>query len=100
MRIINPTEPKEVSVGDKKEEYNYIKPSHYDLYPGMKDTFGIHKAYLTPEEFIGWLKGTILKYKLRMGEKPGEDYAREMAKINVYRDEMRKVIEEDNAFPL
>ena len=57
-----------------EEEYDYIKPNHYQLFPGMEDTFEIHKAYLTREEYIGWLKGTILKYKIRMGEKPGESY--------------------------
>jgi len=75
-----------------EEEYDYIKPNHYQLFPGMKDTFEIHKAYLTKEEYIGWLKGTILKYKIRMGEKPGESFDRDMAKINVYREEMRKII--------
>lgn len=70
---------------ESKEPYDFVKPNHYQLFPGMKDTFEIHKAYLTREEFIGWIKGTILKYKMRIGEKPGEDYQREMDKINVYR---------------
>lgn len=60
----------------------------------MKDTFGIHKAYLTKEEYIGWIKGTILKYKLRMGEKPGEDATKEMAKINTYREELKNYLKE------
>lgn len=60
----------------------------------MKDTFGIHKAYLTKEEYIGWIKGTILKYKLRIGEKPGENIAREMAKINTYREELKNYLKE------
>lgn len=76
----------------KKEEYDYIKPKHYEVFPGMKDTFEIHRAYLTREEYIGWIKGTILKYKLRMGEKPGESYERDMKKINVYREELKNYL--------
>jgi hypothetical protein len=79
----------------EKKEYDYIKPNHYQVFPGMEDTFAIHKAYLTREEFIGWIKGTILKYKLRIGEKPGEDFEREMAKINVYRQELTNYLEKD-----
>ena len=74
------------------EEYDYIKPKHYELFPGMNDTFEIHRAYLTKEEYIGWIKGTILKYKLRMGEKPGESYERDMKKINVYREELKNYL--------
>ena len=76
----------------EKEEYDFIKPKHYEVFPGMEDTFEIHRSYLTSEEYIGWLKGSILKYKLRMGEKPGESYERDMNKINIYREEMRSFI--------
>lgn len=31
------------------------------------------QAVLTPEEFIGFLKGNILKYSLRIGHKPGSN---------------------------
>lgn len=44
---------------------------------------------LTPEEFIGFLKGNILKYSLRQGKKAGADddgakalhYAQKLAEI-------------------
>lgn len=35
---------------------------------------------LTPEEFRGWLKGSMFKYFCRAGKKPGEPYERDMAK--------------------
>lgn len=94
--VLNPKEKKdsfmEALEEMKKDDYDYIKPKHYEVFPGMKDTFEIHRAYLTKEEYIGWIKGTILKYKLRMGEKPGESFERDMDKINVYREELSKYL--------
>ena len=71
-------------------EYNHAKPAHYELWDGMKDTFAIHKGALTKEEFGGFLKGNILKYKLRIGDKPDTPVERDMAKITIYREEYRK----------
>ena len=31
------------------------------------------EAVLTPEEFIGFLKGSLIKYSMRDGRKPGSD---------------------------
>lgn len=49
-------------------------PVHYDLFPGQQ-VIDIIRASLTPEEFAGYLKGNVLKYRLRAGEKgePIED---------------------------
>lgn len=49
-------------------------PAHYDLFPGQQ-VIDIIRATLTPEEFAGYLKGNVLKYRLRAGEKgdPVED---------------------------
>lgn len=58
----------------------------------MEDTFEIFRAYLSKKEYIGWMKGTILKYKIRMGEKPGEHFKKDMDKINVYRKELSKYL--------
>ena len=33
------------------------------------------ETILTPEEFIGFLKGTLIKYAMRAGKKPGSDDA-------------------------
>lgn len=33
----------------------------------------VMEALLTPDEFIGFLKGNILKYSMRQGRKPGTD---------------------------
>lgn len=43
-------------------------PSHYKIFPDM-EAFDVIKATLTPEELRGYLKGNILKYRLRAGQK-------------------------------
>ncbi len=43
-------------------------PSHYQLLPDMQ-AIELIKIVLTPDEFVGYLKGNALKYRLRAGEK-------------------------------
>ena len=43
-------------------------PAHYQLFPGM-EAIDVIKAALTSDEFAGYLKGNILKYRLRAGDK-------------------------------
>ncbi len=55
-----------------------INPKHYKL--GNVDTIEMMRSVLTPEEFKGYLKGSIWKYVARAGRKEGEpaedDYAK------------------------
>lgn len=45
-------------------------PSHYTVFPDADgEAIDIIKRVLTREEFIGWLKGNVLKYRLRAGYK-------------------------------
>ena len=43
-------------------------PAHYQLFPDV-EAIDVIKAALTPAEFIGYLKGSALKYRLRAGDK-------------------------------
>lgn len=52
--------------GKQEDEINH--PQHYKLFPDM-EAFDVIKAALTPEELRGYLKGNVLKYRLRAGEK-------------------------------
>lgn len=52
--------------GIEQDEINH--PTHYKLFPDMI-AFDVIKAVLTPEELRGYLKGNILKYRLRAGQK-------------------------------
>ena len=67
----------------KSEQYNYIKPSHYEIWEGC-EVFDILKKTLTKEEYIGFCKGNILKYQLRLGRKPNEPIERDKKKIEEY----------------
>jgi hypothetical protein len=44
-----------------------INPAHYKV--GGIETIDYIKAKLTPEEFIGYLKGNVIKYTSRAGKK-------------------------------
>lgn len=57
-------------------------PSHYDLFPGQQ-AIDVIRAALTPEEFAGYLKGNVLKYRLRAGAKGAA--AEDLAKADKYR---------------
>ncbi|WP_405120726.1 DUF3310 domain-containing protein [Pseudomonas leptonychotis] len=43
-------------------------PKHYQLFPSV-EAIDVIKATLTPVEFLGYLKGNALKYRLRAGDK-------------------------------
>ena len=49
---------------------NPIKPSHYKL-SGGREAIDIIKEILTPEQFIGFLRGNIFKYDIRYKQKGG-----------------------------
>jgi hypothetical protein len=58
----------------KVEIKNYVhEPSHYQIFPDTQVIDVIKKA-LTKEEFIGFCKGNILKYRLRDKQDRNEDY--------------------------
>lgn len=61
-------------------------PSHYKTFPDM-EAIDIIEASLTPEEYIGYLKGSFLKYRLRAGDK-GPALV-DIDKSNWYREELR-----------
>ena len=49
----------------------------------------VMQAVLTPEEFVGYLKGNVLKYSLRAGKKAGADDDADKAKH--YAQKLREV---------
>lgn len=51
----------------------------------------VMQVFFTREEFLGYLKGNILKYRLRLGLKGSDaDAASDMDKIKVYEDWLEK----------
>ena len=59
-------------------------PAHYDLFPDLEVVDAI-RALLTPEEFRGYLKGNILKYRLRAGKKD-DKLVQDIGKAMKYED--------------
>ena len=57
-------------------------PRHYMLFPDMEAVDAIVEL-LTPEEFVGYCKGNILKYRLRAGKK-GDSVIEDIKKAGVY----------------
>jgi len=63
-------------------------PAHYKV--GGMETIDFIKAKLTPEEYRGYLKGTVLKYASRIGHK--DDPATDAGKLNWYSTELTQVL--------
>lgn len=49
------------------------------------------EAVLTREEWIGFLKGNLIKYTLRAGRKPGSD---DVAKARHYRQKLMEALQQ------
>ena len=50
-----------------------VSGNHYKEMPVQP--WAVMEAVLTPEEFIGFLKGNVIKYAMRAGRKEGSDDA-------------------------
>jgi len=62
------------------------KNKHYELWDNTQVS-DIMKRSLSKEEYIGFLKGNILKYQLRLGKK--DDVQKDIAKIKDYQKELK-----------
>lgn len=51
---------------EKEDKVN--NPKHYKIFPNM-EVLDVIKKTLTLEEFVGYCKGNVLKYRLRAGKK-------------------------------
>lgn len=63
--------------------------NYYDIWEGYQ-AIDLIKDSLTPEEYIGFLKGNIIKYHIRKGNK--EDFNKDMQKIIHYNNLLKTVI--------
>jgi len=66
-----------------------LNPDYYKLWSDMRP-FELHKKILTREEYIGFLKGNILKYQMRLGNK--DSIEKEQAKITTYKAELEELL--------
>ena len=63
--------------------------SHYDIWNGF-EAIDLMKTILTREEYIGYLKGNIIKYRVRSGFK--DDVSKELVKIKDYTAELNGIL--------
>ena len=66
-----------------------INPEHYKI--GGIETIDYIKAKLTPEEYLGYLKGTQMKYRARIGYKEGEDAISDIDKMDWYKNKEKEI---------
>lgn len=70
------------------------KSKHYELWSDF-EAIDVLKNCLNLEEYVGFLKGNILKYQLRLGKK--DDVSKELEKIKDYKNELDFILKEMNA---
>ena len=58
-----------------------LHPKHYDVFPGV-EAIEVIASSMTKEEFRGYCKGNMLKYRLRAGNK--DPIEQDIAKANTY----------------
>ena len=64
-------------------------PKYYEVID--MEVFEIMEKLLTKEEFRGFIKGNILKYRLRIGNKEDQPIEKEMVKIKEYEKKLREI---------
>lgn len=69
------------------------KSTHYELWNGV-EAIDVMKEILTYEEYVGYLKGNALKYRLRAGKKNIEDnaIAKDIEKAIDYERELKSIL--------
>jgi len=65
------------------------KSTHYEIWKDF-EAIDIIQQLLTHEEYIGFLKGNILKYQLRLGKK--DSVEADMEKISDYKRELNSIL--------
>ena len=65
-------------------------PEHYKLEGLNVEALDVIRSVLNDEEYVGYLRGNILKYQLRAGKKDHKD--QDLAKANFYSKELDKCL--------
>ena len=69
---------------------NIVENEHHLIW-AKTQSIDFIKTVLTKDEYIGFLKGNILKYQLRLGKK--DDVRKELKKIQDYTTELNLILE-------
>ena len=65
----------------QEQQQAVLHPKHYEIFPGV-EAIEVIAASMTKEEFRGYCKGNMLKYRLRAGNKDALE--QDIAKANTY----------------
>ena len=65
------------------------KSTHYEIWKDF-EAIDIIQELLTHDEYLGFLKGNILKYQLRLGKK--DSVEADMEKIQDYKRELNSIL--------
>ena len=66
-------------------------------YYGGRECADAIRAMLGRDGYIAWLRGTLLPYIWRLGDKPGVDPSEDAAKIGWYQEELARVLADTEA---
>lgn len=95
---VNGTPCRQCIKGGKDELYKPLKKQYYDEhYVSEHQPIEVMQSNMTHEEFIGFLKGNIIKYTCRLGKKDGTQ--KEVAKIKRYSEWLEKAINDEKIDP-
>lgn len=89
---------KEVSENeDKPNKVKNPNATHYEIWNGF-EAIDIIKNTLSKDEYIGYLKGNILKYQLRVGKKTTdhEGISKDLEKLKDYQNELNEILGDIN----
>jgi hypothetical protein len=92
------TETKAQSIATEEAREAAIKhPKHYNLFADDSlESIDAIRVLLTPEEFKGFLKGNVLKYRFRAGGK--DDTLQDIGKAKQYNSMLAKYVAERETF--
>lgn len=72
---------------------DFMHNKHYEEMP--VEPLDLMKSVLTPEEYIGFLKGNMIKYAMRAGHKEGCSASEDADKFIAYKTFLRLYLKED-----
>ena len=76
-------------IDNKSNKVKNPNSKHYELWHDL-EAIDVIKTLLNEDEYVGFLKGNILKYQLRLGKK--DNVEKEMEKIKDYQNELNMIL--------
>lgn len=71
-------------------------PAHYRA-GSPYETIRVLREWPPREQFIGFLRGNVIKYQSQLGAKAGADPAEEAGKARLYAEYLERFLREENA---